>query len=91
MVPLAVLLCNVDERRYLAARNPERLKDSWTIARDHWKWKSRQLILVVTQHDTKREITYIGLADRGSWHGTHQEELVVTGRIIHSSEFPWLP
>ncbi len=80
MVPLAVLLCNVNERRHLAARtNPERLKDSWTIARDHRKWKSRQLTLVVTNHETGREITYIGLADRGSWHGTHQEELVVTG------------
>lgn len=80
MVPLAVLLCKADERRHLAARtNPERLKDSWTIARNHGKWKSRQLTLVVTDHETGREITYIGLADRGSWHGTHQEELVVTG------------
>jgi hypothetical protein len=80
VVPLAVLLCNVNERRHLAARtNPEILKDSWTIARDHRKWKSRQLTLVVTGHETGREITYIGLADRGSWHGTHQEELVVTG------------
>ena len=80
MVPLAVLLCNVNERRYLAARpSPDSLKDSWTIARDHRKWKSRQLILVVTGHETGQEITYIGLADRGSWHGTHQEELVVIG------------
>jgi hypothetical protein len=31
--PLAVLLCNVNERRHLAARtNPKSLKDSWTIA-----------------------------------------------------------
>jgi hypothetical protein len=80
VVPLAVLLCNVNERRYLAARtNPESLKDSWTIARDHRKWKSRQLTLVVIEAGTGREITYIGRADRGSWHGTHQEELVVTG------------
>jgi hypothetical protein len=79
VVPLAVLLCNVNERRYLAARtSPESLKGNWTIARDSRKWKSRQLTLVVTEHETGREITYIGLADRGSWHGTHQEDLVVT-------------
>lgn len=71
MIPLAILLCDVNERRYLAARNPESLKDSWAIARDHRKWKSRQLALVVTDAATGPEITYIGLADRGSWHGTH--------------------
>lgn len=42
-------------------------------------WKSRQLTLVVTGPENDREITYIGLADRGSWHGTHQEDLAVTG------------
>lgn len=80
MVPLSVLLCNVDERRHLAARtNPESLKRNWTIARDHRKWKSRQLTLVVTVHETGREVTYIGLADLGRWRGTHQEELIVSG------------
>ena len=79
MVPLAVLLCDVDERRHLAGRtNPERLKESWTIARGHGKWKSRQLTLVLTADETGREITYIGVAARGSWYGTHQEELIVT-------------
>jgi len=79
MVPLAVLLCNTEERRYLAARtNPESLKEKWTIARDHGRWKSRQLTLVVTEHEAGRDIRYIGRADRGRWHGTHQEDLVVT-------------
>jgi hypothetical protein len=80
VVPLAVLLCNVDERRHLAARtNPESLNENWTIARDRSKWKSRQLTLVVTERETGREVTYIGLADLGRWHGTHQEELIVSG------------
>lgn len=80
MVPLAVLRCNAGERRHLAARaSLESLKDNWTIARDHRKWKSRQLTLVVTEHETGPEVTYIGLADLGRWHGTHQEELIVSG------------
>lgn len=33
----------------------------------------------MTEAGADREITYIGRADRGSWHDTHQEELVVTG------------
>jgi hypothetical protein len=79
MVPLAVLLCNEVERRHLAGRtNEESLANPWTIARDKSKWKSRQLTLVITGTESDREITYVGLADRGSWHGTHQEELTIT-------------
>jgi hypothetical protein len=34
VTPLAVLLCNADEKRYLAGKpSPENLADNWTIAR----------------------------------------------------------
>jgi hypothetical protein len=80
MVPLAILRCKAEERLYLATKtNPEGLGDEWTIARDKNKWKSRQLVLVVTTGQGADEIGYVGLADRGRWTGTHQGDLVVTG------------
>ena len=78
MAHLAVLLCMDHEERYLVARSVDRLADAWDIARGG-KWKSRQLVLVVTKHHPDAQVTYVGLADRGDWKGTHQGDLVVTG------------
>jgi hypothetical protein len=82
VISLAMLHCKEEERRYLDGRTPDSLQDSWDIARDGGKWGSRQLALIVTSRSGRepdREVTYVGLADRGRWRGTHQEDLVVTG------------
>lgn len=79
MISLAILHCKQAEREYLVRRKREELGDSWNIARDGGKWESRELILVMTSQGPDREVTYVGLANRGSWRGTHQEDLVISG------------
>jgi hypothetical protein len=79
MIPLAVVHSKENERRYLAGRTTDSLQDPWDIARDGGNWESRQVVLIMAGRESDREVTYVGLANRGRWRGTHQEDLVVTG------------